>query len=238
MIRLNSRGRSVILLQQQLRYLGFYSGLTTGVCDAVTVTSIRSYQASRRLTADGVVGPISEQALRWDTGTALLVLFLHCAATPEGRDVKSEAVVSWHTSPPPNGRGWDRPGYSDIIELSGKLVNVRKWDIDDQVTDWEVTHGVQVATLLNRNARHLCYIGGTEANNINVPKDTRTRGQLDAMETYVKFHILRYPHILVLGHNQVQSNRRGGCPSFDVPAWLRSIGVEERNIGVFGFMGE
>jgi len=238
LIRIGTRGRAVILLQLQLRYLGFYRGLITGVVDSITEQSIRSYQAAKRLSVDGIAGNVTRTALAKDANEALLVLFLHCAATPEGRDVKAASVVSWHTLPPPQGRGWDRCGYSDIIELDGKLVNTRSWDSDDKISTWEFTHGVQVGTLLNRNARHVCYIGGVDSRNVNIVKDTRTGAQKQALETYVKFHLLRYPQIVVLGHGQIQADKVNGCPSFDVPKWLREIGVSDYNIGVFGAMLE
>ena len=33
-------------------------------------------------------------------------IILHCAATPEGREVSVDTIRKWHTDPPPQGNGW------------------------------------------------------------------------------------------------------------------------------------
>ena len=53
--------------------------------------------------------------------------------------------------------------------------------------------------------------------------------QKEALETYVKFMILRHPFIKVVGHNQLSQK---SCPSFNVPNWLKQIGVSSYNIGL------
>ena len=51
-------------------------------------------------------------------------LVIHCSATPEGRNVTKEDIIKWHTAPKPEGRGWSRVGYSDMIALNGNLINL------------------------------------------------------------------------------------------------------------------
>ncbi len=48
--------------------------------------------------------------------------------------------------------------------------------------------------------------------------------QQNAMEHYVKDFHSRFPDVKIIGHNQVAAK---ACPSFDVPAWLKSIGIEQ-----------
>ena len=228
MLTLNSTGLPVVRLQLQLRDLDLFRGNIDGYFDETVRQAVKAYQKSKGLQDDGIAGPMTNAALAKDTENGYHILFLHCAATPEGRNVTASQVVQFHTLPvDKGGRGWSRPGYSDIIELSGKLVNVWPWDSDNYIKEWEQTWGVHGSTLLNRNARHLCYIGGTAADNINIPKDTRTEAQLGTMETYIRFNLLRNPKLIIVGHNQVQQK---GCPSFDVPEYLRSIGISEWNI--------
>ena len=56
------------------------------------------------------------------------------------------------------------------------------------------------------------------------PKDTRTPGQLKALEDYVKDFHRRFPRVRIIGHNEIAAK---ACPSFDVQAWLRNIGINQ-----------
>ena len=156
----------------------------------------------------------------------LKYLVIHCTATPEGRDVTKDDILQWHMAPKPDGNGWSRPGYADMIGLKGELVNITPFNFDDFVDRWELTYG---AKGLNGNARHVVYVGGMDKDN-NEAKDTRTPEQLYTLEVYVKHTILRHPKIKVLGH--YQSPNAGGktCPNFDVIQWLENIGISEENI--------
>ena len=154
----------------------------------------------------------------------LKYLVIHCTATPEGREVTKDDIIRWHTSPKhKGGRGWRRPGYSDIIYLDGSLVNILPFNQDDEVDSWEISNG---ARGINGISRHVVYAGGL-TKDTKKAKDTRTKEQLYTLNTYVRYMLLRYPHIQILGHNQVASK---ACPSFDVPVWLKSLGIADKHI--------
>jgi len=155
----------------------------------------------------------------------LKYLVIHCTDTPEGRPVSRKDIEKWHLKE----RGWKRVGYSDMIHLDGKLENLVPYDQDDLVEPWELTNGVRGH---NSHSRHVVYVGGASEYKPAEfqhypPKDTRTDEQRKALETYVKYTILRHPDIVVVGHNQLANK---ACPSFDVPSWLRSIGIDEKHI--------
>lgn len=153
----------------------------------------------------------------------LMYLMIHCTATQEGRELTVQDIVKMHTSPPPKGRGWKQVGYSDMIHLSGTISNLVPYNDDNIVQPREITNG---AVGLNGKTRHVVYVGGVEKDG-KTPKDTRTNQQLLALRNYI-FHVLSaHPHVKVMGHNQVAPK---ACPSFDVPIWLRAIGVKEENI--------
>ena len=148
-------------------------------------------------------------------------LVLHCTATPEGREVSSADIRHWHCDPvSKGGRGWKQVGYTDMFHLDGKVERLVENNEDANVDPWEVTNG---AAGYNSTSRHVVYVGGV-AKDGRTPKDTRTAAQLKAMEAYVKDFHRRFPGIPIVGHNQLAAK---ACPSFDVPEWLKEIGVKQ-----------
>lgn len=153
----------------------------------------------------------------------LELLVIHCTATPQGRAVTKEDIIRWHTSPVElGGRGWRQVGYSDMIMLDGKLVNLVPYNEDDNVDKWEITNGVAG---INSKSRHVVYVGGTDKKGKAL--DTRTPEQIKTMVAYVTRTIQLHPSIRIAGHNQFAVK---ACPSFDVPAWLRALGINEKFI--------
>lgn len=152
----------------------------------------------------------------------LQFLCIHCTATPEGRHVYPDDIRRWHLSPPPDGRGWKQVGYSEMIMLSGAIIRLVNYNDDDNVDPWEITNG---ASGINSKTRHIVYVGGTDKS--GNPKDTRTSGQIETMKSFIRTFISKHPNVKVCGHNQFAPK---ACPSFDVPSWLKSIGIPQKNI--------
>lgn len=149
----------------------------------------------------------------------LLYLVIHCTATPEGREVTSADIRRMHTAPvSEGGRGWKQVGYTDIIHLDGTVERIVDNNEDANVDPWEITNG---ATGYNSVSRHVVYAGGM-TKDMKAPKDTRTPAQRKAMEEYVRDFHRRFPTVKIIGHNEVAAK---ACPSFDVQAWLREIGL-------------
>ena len=151
-------------------------------------------------------------------------LVLHCTATPEGREVTSDEIRHWHTDPvKKGGRGWKQVGYTDMIHLDGKVERLVKNNEDAEVDPWEVTNG---AKGYNTVSRHVVYVGGVSKDG-KTAKDTRTAAQLKAMTAYVRDFHERFPQIRIVGHGELPGVKKA-CPSFDVAAWLRSIGIYQK----------
>ena len=148
-------------------------------------------------------------------------LVLHCTATPEGREVTSGEIRHWHTDPvKKGGRGWKQVGYTDMIHLDGRVERLVRNNEDAEVDPWEVTNG---AKGYNTVSRHVVYVGGVSKDG-KTAKDTRTEAQLKAMTAYVRDFHARFPQIRIVGHGELPGVKKA-CPSFDVAAWLRSIGI-------------
>lgn len=149
----------------------------------------------------------------------LKYLVLHCTATAEGREVSSNEIRAWHTNPVcKGGRGWKQVGYTDLIHLDGRVERLVSNNEDANVDSWEITNG---AAGYNSVSRHVVYAGGVAADG-KTAKDTRTQAQKQAMEAYVKDFHKRFPKVRIIGHGEVAAK---SCPSFDVQAWLKSIGI-------------
>lgn len=151
----------------------------------------------------------------------LQYLVIHCTATPEGREVSSAEIRRWHTDPvSKGGRGWKQVGYTDMIHLDGRIERLVDNNEDNQVDNWEITNGVAG---FNSISRHIVYVGGTEKNNVNKAKDTRTDAQRRALQIYVKDFHRRFPEVKIVGHRELAAK---DCPSFDVQKWLTEIGLK------------
>jgi hypothetical protein len=150
-------------------------------------------------------------------------LIIHCTATHEGADIQPETIKRWHTAPAPQGRGWKVVGYSDLILLNGARHKFVEHNGDLFIQPGEITNGVAGQ---NSISRHVCYVGGVEKTT-SKRKNTLTAAQAETLKQII-FEVLKYaPNVVIAGHNQFNNK---ACPSFWVPTFLRSIGVEEKNI--------
>lgn len=164
---------------------------------------------------------------------ALKYLVIHCTATPEGRDVTGADIRRMHTAPKSSGgRGWKQVGYTDVIRLDGKVERLVDNNEDCYVDPWEVTNG---AKGYNSVSRHIVYAGGCDKS--GKPKDTRTAAQKAAMAKYVHDFHAKHPDVKIVGHRDLSPDLNGNgiiepdewlkaCPSFDVAAWLKEIGIK------------
>ena len=74
-------------------------------------------------------------------------LIVHCSATPEGKDIKTETIRDWHVS----GNHWKDIGYHYVIELDGSIHKGR----DESVIGAHCSGQ-------NANSIGICYIGGVD----------------------------------------------------------------------------
>jgi N-acetylmuramoyl-L-alanine amidase len=154
----------------------------------------------------------------------LQCLIIHCTASPEGRNTRAYEFADYFTRPvSKGGKGWSKPGYSDVIELDGTVVNLVPYNEDSVITWNEVAYG---AAELNGIARNISYVGGMNKS-YTAPKNTLTIKQDSSLKRYVCNYLIKHPSSWVAGHNQFVAK---ACPSFDVPSKLRSYGIPEQNI--------
>lgn len=127
-------------------------------------------------------------------------LTIHCAATPETRDVSADTVASWDKAK------FGQESYHHIVTLDGvDHLRLR----DDQ-------KGAHVA-LNNSGNIGVCYVGGVDSH--MQPKDTRTPAQRVTLQKIVSAYRAKYPGIVVQGHRDWPGVAKS-CPCFDVRTQL------------------
>jgi N-acetylmuramoyl-L-alanine amidase len=129
-------------------------------------------------------------------------LTIHCAATPEGRDVKAATVDDWDKAK------FGQVSYHWIVELDGTAVRGLP---DSKIGAHTGGH--------NTGNIGICYVGGVDKK--LSPKDTRTAAQKKSLRELVEAYQRKYPGIVVRGHRDWPGVKKA-CPSFDVKSWLAS----------------
>lgn len=133
-----------------------------------------------------------------------------------------------------NGRGWKQVGYSDLIQRSGKLINLVPYTFDDVVNSYEVTNG---ASGYNSVSRHVVLAGGwvtmhdgTVIKNGQDPatgtyfkaEQVYTNEQIDTLLMYIDMQIRMVPSLIIVGHNKLAKKT---CPNFNVDVFLKEHGL-------------
>lgn len=124
-------------------------------------------------------------------------LTIHCAATPEGRDVKAKEISKWDIAK------FGQVSYHHVIELDGTDVQTLR---DNQLGAHVGKH--------NTGNIGICYIGGMDLH-MQKAKDTRTDAQKITLRKLVQEYRSKYPGIVVRGHRDWRGVRKD-CPSFNV----------------------
>lgn len=127
-------------------------------------------------------------------------LTIHCAATPEGRDVKAATISEWDKAK------FGQISYHHVIELDGTAIRT----LDDE------TKGAHVGSANTGNIG-ICYVGGCDKK-MNA-KDTRTPAQKATLRRLVSEYKAKHPGIIVRGHRDWPGVKKA-CPSFDVATQL------------------
>lgn len=134
-------------------------------------------------------------------------LTIHCAATPEGRDVKASTISQWDIAK------FGQVSYHEVIELDGRAVET----LDPKYK------GAHVGKANTGNIG-ICYVGGMDKDN-KAPKDTRTAAQKATLRSRIATYRAKYPNIIIRGHRDWPGVAKA-CPSFDVAAWLKQEGFK------------
>ena len=126
-------------------------------------------------------------------------IVVHCSATPEGRHTTVADITLWHRQ-----RGFTGIGYHFVIYLDGTVHEGRPIH----------TVGAHAAGF-NSYSISICYVGGVDADNVRIAKDTRTPAQKEALRDLLNQLLEAYPTITeIVGHRDLPGVRKA-CPCFD-----------------------
>ena len=197
-LKLGSRGNEVKVLQEKLNLKA------DGVFGPLTEEAVKDFQRSNGLEVDGIVGDgtLSKLNLLVNKRT-IKELIVHCSATPEGKDYSVDTIRQWHLQ-----RGFSDIGYHYVIYRDGSIHIGR----DESIIGAHCTGH-------NTNSIGVCYIGGC-ASDGKTPKDTRTTEQKQSLVKLLKELKTKYPQASIHGHRDFSSK---ACPSFDATKEYSSI---------------
>ena len=197
-LKLGSKGNEVKLLQEKLNLKA------DGIFGPLTEEAVKDFQRSNGLEVDGIVGAdtLSKLNLLVNKRT-IKELIVHCSATPEGKDYSVDTIRQWHLQ-----RGFSDIGYHYVIYRDGSIHIGR----DESIIGAHCTGH-------NTNSIGVCYIGGC-ASDGKTPKDTRTTEQKQSLVKLLKELKTKYPQASIHGHRDFSSK---ACPSFDATKEYSSI---------------
>ena len=189
--------------------------LPDGIFGKITEEAVRAFQSENGLKVDGIVGPatlaklgIAVAAGMKKSKRTITEIIVHCTATPEGKDYTVDDIRKWHTTKPPQGRGWSDIGYHYVIDRKGHILTGRDVDIIGAHCDGHNAHSIGVV-----------YIGGVSALN-GKPKDTRTLAQKAGLIRCLTELKSMYPQAKIYGHCDFSSKE---CPCFNAKQEYVSI---------------
>ena len=197
-LKLGSRGNEVKVLQEKLNLKA------DGIFGPLTEEAVKDFQRSNGLEVDGIVGAgtLSKLNLLVNKRT-IKELIVHCSATPEGKNYSVDTIRQWHLQ-----RGFSDIGYHYVIYRDGSIHIGR----DESIIGAHCTGH-------NTNSIGVCYIGGC-ASDGKTPKDTRTAQQKQSLVKLLKELKTKYPQASIHGHRDFSSK---ACPSFDATKEYSSL---------------
>lgn len=197
-LKLGSRGNEVKALQEKLNLKA------DGIFGPLTEEAVKDFQKSNGLEVDGIVEADTLSKLNLSVNKrSIKELIVHCSATPEGKDYSVDTIRQWHLQ-----RGFSDIGYHYVVYRDGSIHIGR----DESIIGAHCTGH-------NTNSIGVCYIGGC-ASDGKAPKDTRTTEQKQSLVKLLKELKTKYPQASIHGHRDFANK---ACPSFDATKEYSSL---------------
>jgi len=145
----------------------------------------------------------------WMDPAKITDITIHCAATPRGKPFSAAQISAMDKARADLG---NQIAYHYVIELDGKVTQTLRHDQRGAHTGGHNTGNLGI-----------CYVGGVLEDG-KTPADTRTEAQKTAMAALLAKLRAQYPGVRIRGHRDWPKVAKA-CPSFDVAAELKRIGL-------------
>ena len=122
-------------------------------------------------------------------------IIVHCADTPDDRDVDATDIHLWHKD-----RGFDGIGYHAVIKRDGDIEAGRP-------LYWDGAHAVGH----NHHSIGICLVG----------RDRFSEEQMTSLESLIEEIHKTHPKAKVVGHRDLDPRKT--CPNFDVSEWYQNL---------------
>ncbi len=131
-------------------------------------------------------------------------IILHCSDSPDNLDIGVTEIRTWHTAPPPQGRGFKDIGYQAVVRRSG-VVEFGRYENGDSILE-----GAEIgAHTLGHNADSysICWVGKI----VPAPR------QYTSLLKYTLHMVKRFGLSIddVFGHYEF--NKLKTCPNLNMP---------------------
>ena len=197
-LKLGSIGNEVKALQEKLNLKA------DGIFGPITEEAVKDFQRANGLEVDGIVGANTISKLNLSVNKRnIKELIVHCSATPEGKDFTVSQIREWHLQ-----RGFSDIGYHYVVYRDGSIHTGR----DESIIGAHCTGH-------NTNSIGVCYIGGC-ASDGKTPKDTRTEAQKISLLKLLSELKKKYPKAKVYPHYKFAAK---ACPSFNAEEEYKNI---------------
>lgn len=189
-LKRGSKGDLVKTLQKSLNLQA------DGIFGPITEEAVKEFQRNNKLVVDGIVGSSTWNVLGITTNKRIIKeIIVHCTATPEGKDYTVDSIRQWHLQ-----RRFSDIGYHYVIHLDGSISKGRDESIIGAHCTGHNTYSIGV-----------CYVGGCKSDG-KTPKDTRTSAQKQALLDLLKKLKNKYKGVSIHSHRDYANK---ACPSFD-----------------------
>lgn len=144
-------------------------------------------------------------------GVEQIYVIVHTSAeSDKGQFRDGDHINRFFKADPPNGRGWNNPGYWEWLSRDCKWYQLKHFNLDCIIEPWEITNG---ARGYNTISVHIAYSSAIPDSDPEA--DTRTDCQKKMLLDRIQLYKSICPNVIVMGHRDLPGVTKS-CPNYDV----------------------